>query len=82
MFTARLQAAMIRLATMITSVMSWIILRRRETSGVFPLTTTGVPLKGKARSSAVRTRSRELDDPSVATTTASAGRLAMLATDR
>ena len=82
MFTARLQAAMIRLATMTTSVMSWTIARRRETFGVIASTTTGGPRKGNACSSDVRARSRELDDPSVATTTASTGRLAMLATDR
>ena len=59
MFTARLQAAMMRLATMTTSVMSWIIARRRAVDGSNASTATGVPWKGKARSSAVRARSIE-----------------------
>ena len=82
MFTARLQAAMMRLATMITSVMSWIIARRRAVDGSSASTATGVPWKGKARSSAVRARSMEPADPSVATTTASTGRRAAFAADR
>jgi len=82
MFTARLQAAMIRLATTTTSVMSWTIVRKRETFGVIASTPTGAPRRGKASSSEVRTRSSELDEPSVATATASIGRLTMPATGR
>ena len=82
MFTARLQAAMMRLATMTTSVMSWIIVRRRPVDGSNASTATGVPWKGNARSRVVRARSSEPVDPSVATMTASTGRRAALATDR
>ena len=82
MFTARLQAAMMRLATMITSVMSWIMARSRAVDGSSASIATGTPWKGKARSRVVRTRSSAPDDPSVATTMASTGSLAAFATDR
>ena len=47
MFTARLQAAMMRLATMITSVMSWIIVRRRAVDGSSDSTADRRSLEGK-----------------------------------
>ena len=82
MFTARLQAAMMRLATMITSVMSWIMARSRAVDGSSASIATGPPWKGKSRSSVVRTRSSEPVVPSVATTMASTGRPAVFAADR
>src|SRR5579862_4617703 len=82
MFTARLQAAMIRLATMMTSVMSWIIASRRAVDGLSASTVTGVPWRGKARSRTVRACSIALDEPFVATTTASTGSLASLVSDK
>ena len=81
MFTARLQAAMMRLATTSTSVMSWIMVRRRAVDGSNASTATAVPWKGNARSRVVRARSSVPGDPSVATTTAATGRRAALATD-
>src|SRR6202020_748396 len=77
----RLQEAMMRLATMITSVMSWIMVRRRAVDGSKASTATAALWKGKSRSRVVRARSSEPGDPSVATTTASTGRRAALATD-
>jgi hypothetical protein len=82
MFTARLQAAMMRLATMITSVMSWIIVSRRAFDRSAASTAIGVPWKGQSRSRVVRIRSIAPDDPVVATTSASTGRRAALAADR
>ena len=82
MFTARLHAAMIRLATMITSVMAWIIVSRRAVEGPSASTVTGVPWSGNARSSSVRTRSTAPEDPFVATTTALMGRDASFVADR
>ena len=71
-----------RLATMMMSVMSWIIVRRRAFDGSSDSTPSGCPWKGNARSSVVRTRSSDLEDPSVATTTALTGRRAAFAADR
>src|SRR5580700_2167633 len=81
-FTARLHAAMIRLATMITSVMAWIMVSRRAVEGPSASTVTGVPWSGNARSSSVRTRSTAPEDPFVATTTAFTGLDASCVADR
>jgi hypothetical protein len=82
MFTARLQAAMTRLATMTTSVMSSTMARSRAVDGSSASTTTASPWAGNATSSEVRARSIAPGVPSVATTTAATGSLAIWGTDR
>ena len=82
MLTARLQAAMRKLATMITSVMAWTILRRRAVDGSSDSTATGFP----GRERPVRAQSVPVPwgtgGPSFATTTASTGSLPMSALDK
>ena len=81
MLTARLHAAMIRLATITTSAMSCTVASRRAVEGSSASTCTDDPWSGKTCSRDVRARSTEPGVPSVATTTASTGSLARSASD-